>query len=116
MRRVRSTRHIVDKERLVGTHRVDAPHVFDSVIGHRRGQVPTRMANIGINLGSVAEQVWLPLIGITADESVEIVEAHTTRPLIKRSGLAGSEGRSVVVLAKPRRRVTVLFQDPPNRY
>src|SRR5208282_3028180 len=70
---------------------------------------------IRIDFRSVAEEVGLPLIGVAADESIEIVEAHANRPLIKWTRLARRERRSVVVLAEPRRRVTVILQNSPNR-
>ncbi len=65
----------------------------------------------GIDLRGVAEQIGLPLVGIAADEAVEILEAHTGRPLVERPGLAGGEGRRVVILAEPRGGVTVVEQD-----
>src|SRR5208282_6383165 len=102
VRRVRAARHIVDKERLVWIHGLEALHVLDGVIGHCRGQVPAGVPYIRIDFRSVAEEVGLPLIGVAADESIEIVEAHANRPLIKWTRLARRERRSVVVLAEPR--------------
>ncbi len=65
----------------------------------------------GIDLRGVAEQVRLPLVGVAADEPVEVFEAHAGRPLVKRPDLAGLEGRRVVVLAEPRGGVAVVQQD-----
>src|SRR5206468_7663437 len=64
-----------------------------------------------IDLRRVAGQVWRPLVRVTADEPVEVVEALPDRPILKRSNLTGREGRHVVVLAEPRSRVPVLLED-----
>ena len=69
------------------------------------------LPTIGIDRRGVAEQVRLPLAGVAADEAVEVFEAHAGRPLVERAGLAGLEGRRVVVLAEPRGAVAVLLQD-----
>jgi hypothetical protein len=37
----------------------------------------------GIDLRRVAEQVRLPLVGVAADEAVEVLEAHAVRPLVE---------------------------------
>ena len=64
----------------------------------------------GIDLRRVAEEVRLPLVGVAADEAVEVLEAHAGRPLVEGPDLARGEGRRVVVLAEPRRRVAVVEQ------
>ena len=74
-----------------------------------------RLALERIDLRRVAEQVRLPLVGVAADEAVEILEAHAGRPLVERPDLAGREGRRVVVLAEPRGGVAVVEQDAPDR-
>src|SRR5262245_24167375 len=55
------------------------------------------------------------LIGVTTDEAIEIVKAHTCRPLVEGPGLAGLEFRSVVVLAEPGRPVAVILEDLSDR-
>jgi hypothetical protein len=82
---------------------VHARHVVDGVVGHRRDQVPAarRLALEREDLRGVAEQVRLPLVGIAADEAVEVLEAHADGPLVEGPDLAGGEGRHVVVLAEP---------------
>jgi len=62
----------------------------------------------------VLEQVRRPVIGFAAHEAVEIVEPHSRRPLIERARDAVLEVRRVVVLAEPRRGVTIVFQDPAD--
>ncbi len=101
MRRVRSARRVFKEERLAGHRLVDAIQVIDSVVGHSSNQIPFRLAREWINLGGVAEQVRLPLVRITTDEAVEILETHAGRPLIERPDLAGRERRRVVILAEP---------------
>ena len=70
-----------------------------------------RLALERIDLRRIAEEVRLPLVGVAADETVEIFEAHAGRPLVERSDLARGEGRRVVVLAEPRRGIAVVEQD-----
>ena len=133
MRRMRGARHVVEEDRLAGIGLVDAVHPVDGVVGHGGDQVPgwllagdgpdlrlwirsihlqgALMANPRIDLRGVAEQVRSPLVGIATDEAVEIIEAHAVRPLSERPGLAGLVRRCVVILAEPRRRVTVVAQD-----
>ena len=114
MRRVRGAGRVLDEDRLARVGLVDPRHVVDGVVGHRGDQVPARLAVEGIDLRGVAEQVRLPLVGVAADEAVEVLEAHAGRPLVERPDLAGGEGRRVVVLAEPRGRVAVVEQDAPD--
>src|SRR5262249_36241550 len=55
-----------------------------------------------------------PLIGVAADEAVEVVEAHASRPLIERPGLACLEFGSIVFLAEPGCAVAVILEDSTN--
>src|SRR5262245_19078968 len=73
--RVHTARHVVDEKWLVRVDSGDAPHVLDRIVGHRGGQVPAGVVVVGVNCSGVAEQIWLPLIGVPADEAVEIVKA-----------------------------------------
>src|SRR5262245_34199354 len=114
MRRMRAARHVVDEERLVGRERLELSNMVDGLVGHGGRGIPARIALEGIDRGGVAEQVRLPLAGVAADEAVEILEAHAGRPLMERTGLARLIERRVVVLAEPRSRVAVLFQDGAN--
>src|SRR5262249_41857649 len=61
------------------------------------------------------KEIRLPLIGVAADETVEVLEAHAGRPLVERTDLARRERRRVVVLAEPRRGVAVFEQDSTDR-
>ena len=51
------------------------------------------------------------MIRVTADEPVEILEAHAEWPLVERPDRAGLEGRCIMVLAEPRGGVTIIQQD-----
>src|SRR5262245_23338315 len=55
-----------------------------------------------------------PLIGLATHESIEMVEAHPTWPLVKRPCQAQLVAGSVVVLSNPRRSVAVVFENPAN--
>ena len=75
------------RERHRGINVVQLLHPVNGVIGHGGGQVPAGIADVRIYSRSVAEQVWLPLAGVTADEAIEVLEAHADRPLIEWTGL-----------------------------
>ena len=115
VRRVRGARHVVDKERLLRCQGLQLPHVLDRLVGHRRGQIPARIALERIDRRRVAEQVGLPLAGVAADKAVEVLEAHAVRPLFEGAGLAVGEEGGVVVLAEPRGRVAVVLEDGADR-
>ncbi len=86
-------------------------HPVDGVVSHPGDQVPSRLALKGIDLRGVAEQIRLPLVGVAADEAVEVLEAQAGGPLVERPDLTGRESGCVVVLAEPRRRVAVVEQN-----
>ena len=114
VRRMRGAGRVLDEDRLVRVGLVHPRHPVDGVVGHPSDEIPARLAIEGINLRRVAEQVRLPLVGITADEAIEILKAHAGRPLVERPDLARSERRRVVVLAEPRRGIAVIQQDPAD--
>src|SRR5665648_640019 len=99
MRRVRGAGNVVEEERLARINLVDPVQPVNGVVGHGGDEVPSsgRLAFEGIDLGGVAEEVRLPLVGVTANEPVEIIEAHSRRPLVKWPDGAGLEGGRVVV-------------------
>ena len=59
----------------------------------------------------IAEKIGRPLVGLTAHEPIEVLEAHPARPLVEGSGQAVEIGRGVVVLAEPRCGVAVLLEN-----
>ena len=87
--------------------------VLDCVIGHRGDQVPAGFAVEGLDWRGVAVQVArLPLAGVAAGETIEIVVAlNFTGQLVKRPGRAGSGRRDIVILAEPGGRVAIQLED-----
>ncbi|MCY1237613.1 hypothetical protein D9M72_503170 [compost metagenome] len=88
VRRMGAAGHVVDEERLVRRDLLQLLHVLYGIVGHCRGQVPLGLAFERVDGRGVAKQVRLPLAGVAADEAVEILEAHSARPLIERACLA----------------------------
>ncbi len=74
MRRVRGAGDVVAEERFVWLDLIDAIEVLDGIVSHAGDEIPTRLAVEGVDLGGVAEQVRLPLVGVTADEPIEVLE------------------------------------------
>src|SRR5262249_12611835 len=105
---------VLDEDRLARISLVDPRHPVDGIVSHRRDEVPAWLALEWINLRGVAEQVRLPLVGVAADEAVEIFEAHAGRPPVERSDLAGGKCRGVVVFAEPRGRVAIIEEHAAN--
>jgi hypothetical protein len=98
MRRVGAARHVVDEEWLLWRDRLEFLDVPDGLVGHGRGQVPARIALEGVDRRRIAVQVRRPLVGVAADEAIEVLEAHTVRPLVEGSGLGRLlEGRVVIL-------------------
>src|SRR6185369_17258124 len=108
---MRAARHVVDEERLVRRGCVQSVHVVDGIIRHVSNEVIVLLADPWKYLGRVAKQVGCPLVGLAAHESVEVLEAHADRPLVEWSGRAVQIGGGVVVLAKPRRGVSVVAEN-----
>src|SRR4030095_3518929 len=65
--------------------------------------------------GMIAKEKGCPLIGFTAHEPVEVVKAHSARPLVEGSSQAVEIGRRVRVLADPGRGIAVLLEDLADR-
>src|SRR5262249_40918066 len=82
---------------------------------HRSLKIPARIADKRVDRCRVAEKVWLPLARVATNEAVEIIEAHSVRPLFEGPSLARLVGRRVVILAKPRSVIAVVLQDRANR-
>ncbi len=115
VRRVRRAGRVLDEDRLARVGLMHPRHPVDGLVRHARDEVPARLALERIDLRRVAEQIRLPLVGVAADEAVEVLEAHAGRPLVERPDLAGRVDRRVVILAEPGRGIAVVEQDPPDR-
>ena len=116
VRRVRAARDVVAEERHRRIDVVQLVHPVDGVIRHRGGQVPLRIADIGIDRRGVAEQVRLPLARCRRRRSRRSTRSPC-RSATGRTVRPGSPdpGRRVVVLAEPGRAVAVLQQDAADR-
>ena len=111
MRRVGAAGNVVEEERLIRCRRVQLFEVLDGVVRHASDHVVARLVAPRKDLRGVAEQKWRPLIRLAAHEAVEILKAHPSRPLAKRSGGAVLIIGRVVVLAEPGCGISVVFQD-----
>ena len=92
VRRVRGARREVDEERLVGRQRLlvlDPGHRLVRHVGH---EVVVRVVR-QLDLGDAVVEVGRPLVGLAADEAVELVEALVGRPAVEGAGDARSPRR-----------------------
>ena len=79
------------------------------------GEVVALFGGVGRFDGVVVlDEVRVPLVGLSAEEAVEPVEALGQRPLRFASARREVLDRHVVVLAQPHRGVTVVLQDLPD--
>src|SRR5262249_46235411 len=62
----------------------------------------------------IAEEIGRPLIGFTAHEPVEVIEAHSARPLVEGPSQAVEIRGRVMVLTKPGGGVAVLPENLAN--
>src|SRR5262245_1279805 len=108
---MRATGNVVDEERLVGRGRVEPLHVGDRLVRQVGGEVVAGLSDPGGNLGRVLEQERRPLVGLTAHEAIEVIEAHANGPLIVWASRAVLITWRIVVFAKPGGGVAVLLQN-----
>src|SRR5215469_15469683 len=69
------------------------------------------MAQIRIDRCGVAEQPWLPLVGVASHEAIEVLKTHADRPLVEGPGLTRLIDGCIVVLTFPCGTVSVLQKD-----
>src|SRR5262249_4930083 len=74
-------------------------------------EVIVRLADVRLDGTGAFHDRGSPLIGVAADESVEVLEAEARRPEVERSRLARLPIRNVVILAEPRRVPAVLTEE-----
>ena len=86
MRRVRTTGHVIEEERLVRRGRIQLVHILDGLVRHIGDQVVAGLPDPRIDLGMIAEEIGLPLIGLAAHEPIEILKAHSAGPLVEGAG------------------------------
>ena len=89
----------VDEERLVRRHRLLGFHPVDGLVRHVDGEVVVlHLWRVDLDHSVVNERI--PLVGLTADESVKLVKALVSRPAVKRTRHAGLPGGGFVPLAE----------------
>jgi hypothetical protein len=99
----------VDKEGLIGTERLLLPHPVDGLVCHVFHQVVALVGRL-LNLDRVGAFIerWIPLVGLAADEPVEIFESSSpSRPCIKGADRTGLPDRNFMALTELRRRVAI---------
>ena len=90
---------VVDEERLVRRHRLLGFHPVDGLVGHVDGEVVVlHLGRIDLDRAVVDERI--PLVGLPADESVELVEPLVEGPAIKRTRHTGLPRGGFVPLAE----------------
>ena len=109
VRRVRGARREVDEERFVGRHGLLVLDPGHRLVGHVGHEVVVRVVR-QFDLGDAVVEVRRPLVGLAADEAVELVEALVRRPAVEGTGDAGLPGGGLVPLAERRGAVAVEAQ------
>ena len=99
VRSVRGARGEVDEERLVRRERFHGLGPLDRLVGHVGHEVVVRILR-RLDLVHPVVDRRRPLVGLAADEPVELVEAGAGRPAIGRAGRADLPGRGLVRLAE----------------
>ena len=112
VRRMRGTRREVGEERLVGHQRLLLTDPLDRPIGQILGEVVALLRGlVGLNRRGSLIQRRRVLVGLAADEPIEVLEAAATRwPGVKRPERAGLPHGHLVALAELRGRVPVELQ------
>ena len=101
MRRVRGPRGEVHEERLLRRERFHRLRPADRLVGHVGHEMVVRILR-GLDLVQSFVERRRPLVGLAADEAVELVEARAGRPAVGRTGGAHFPGRGLVRLAERR--------------
>src|SRR5262249_17400328 len=114
MRRVAKARGVVGEEWLVRRQRLLLPNPCDGGVGQGGVKVILWVV-LGLDGLGAVEQGGMPLIGVSADEAVEVLEPQPGRPEIERSSLAGLPIGYIVILAVPGRVPAVLFESLSHR-
>ncbi len=109
VRGMRGARSPVDKERLIGVDRLLRLDPIDRLVGHVLGEV-IRGVTRHLHPREPVEDLGEPLIGLPADEAVELLEALHRRPVLERSQRARLPHRHLVALAELGGGVAVVAQ------
>ena len=102
VRGMRRAGRVVDEERLVGHERFLLAYPRDRAVGHVLGEVVALLGrSIGLDRHGVAVDRRRVLVGLAADEPVEVLEAVAGgRPAVERPHRAGLPDRDLVALAE----------------
>ena len=87
----------VHEERLVGRDRVLRAHPRDCLVRHVGGEVVARVVR-RFDLFRAVPDLRRPLVGLAADEAVELLEPGVRGPAVERALDADLPGRGLVVL------------------
>ncbi len=110
MRRMGRARRVVLQPGFVGRDRAKHADALDGAVG----QVLVKVVVLGVMGGfdrfDVLDERRRPLVGIAADEAVEVLEPESGRPQVVRTGLTAVPIGNVVILAVPRGVPAVLLE------
>ena len=117
VRRVRRARCEVDEERLVWGETLLLADPGNRLVGHVFDQVVALLGRLlGLDRRGALVERRVPLVGLAADEAVEVLEAATAGwPGVERSGGARLPHRHLMALAELRGRVAIQLQRPRQR-
>src|SRR5262249_15375825 len=113
-RSVRSTRRVVHKKRTVRRQGLLLQDPAAGVVRQIFVQgvialTPARWNHT--NRSRTGSQLWMPLVGFGAYETIEIIEALTSGPMIKRAGESRFRVGDQMPFADAGRSITVLAQN-----
>ena len=112
VRRVRRTRREVHEERLVAHQRLLLADPVDGLVGHVLGEViALRRGLVRLDRHRVLVDRRGVLVGLAADEAVEVLEARAGRPVVERAHRAGLPDRDLMALAELGGAVAVELED-----
>src|SRR5262249_20141459 len=113
---VRRSRREVREERPLRSNGLLLVNPADAFVGEVASELIALLGPLRrLDWVRVADQRRVELIGLAADEAVEVVEALIGRPIIEGTSRTRLIVRNVVILAEPRARVAGLFQQLGER-
>src|SRR5262245_61467968 len=84
MRRVGGTGGEIDEERTVRGDRLLSSHPVDAIIGQVASEVVAILRFARNRHGACTpDERWIELVGLTADEPIEVIKAAARRPVIE---------------------------------
>src|SRR5262249_35487420 len=113
MRCVTEARGIISEERFIRRQRFLLPNPCDCMVCQVGVKVILWVIRRFDRLGSV-EQGRMPLVGVSANEAIEVLESESGRPEIEWPSLTRLPIGDIVVLAIPGCVPAVLFEDFRN--